>query len=187
MRSLLAMMAVSFALSASAGEIHGKVSSPKGGAGVLVYVVQASGAFKPKPATVNQQKMAFVPYVTPVLQGATVTFRNDDPVNHNVFSPDGEGFNLGTWSKGQTKTHTFQQTGIDALLCSLHPEMEGYVVVLQNPYYAMTKDDGSYVIKGVPDGAYTVRAFGKPIKKKKDRKKEFPVTVSGSTSLDLEF
>jgi hypothetical protein len=64
--------------------------------------------------------------------------------------------------------------------------MEGYVVALQNPYYAVTKPDGTFTIKNVPDGQYQVRAIGKTIKKK-DRKKDFPVTVAGATTLALEF
>jgi hypothetical protein len=64
--------------------------------------------------------------------------------------------------------------------------MEAYVVVVQNPYYALTKADGTFSIKGVPDGDYQVHALGKSIKKK-DRKKDFPVTVSGATTLNLEF
>jgi len=60
------------------------------------------------------------------------------------------------------------------------------VVAVQNPYYATTSADGSYVIKNVPDGSYTVRAVGKGVKKK-DRKKDFPVTVAAKTTLDLAF
>lgn len=189
MNSFVVAALVSLSLPAVAGEIQGKVTSPKGGEGILVYVVKADGQFAPpkKPAQVDQKKMAFLPFVTPTLAGGTVVFKNDDQVNHNVFSPDGNGFNLGTWPHGQSKSRVFHTPGIYALLCSLHPEMEGYVVVAQNPYFAMTKPDGSYEIRNVPDGSYTVRAFGKPIKKKKFRTQDFPVTVSGKTQLDLGF
>lgn len=183
--ALLATLATTPAL---AGEITGKVAVSKGGGGILVYVVKAEGSF-PAPDKVtllDQKHMEFIPFVVPLLAGGTLEFKNSDKVAHNVFSPDGAGYNLGTFPPGETRKQVFKDVGIYTQLCSLHPEMEGYVVVLQNPYFAMTKADGTFAIKGVPDGDYQVRAIGKSIKKK-DRKKDFPVTVSGSTSLNLEF
>jgi plastocyanin len=185
------MAAISLALlstPALAGEITGKVTAGKGGGGILVYVVKADGQFSPsdKPAVVDQKHMEFMPFVLPVLVGTTVTFKNSDKVAHNVFTPDGAGYNLGTFPPGESRTQIFKEAGIYTQLCSLHPEMEGYVVALQNPYYAVTKADGTYVIKDVPDGQYQVRAIGKTIKKK-DRKKDFPVTVAGATTLALDF
>jgi plastocyanin len=151
-------------------------------------VVKAEGNFPAaaKPAAMDQKKMEFSPYVLPVLAGTTVEFKNSDQVNHNVFSPDAEGYNLGTWSPGQSKPHTFTAPGIYTQLCSLHPEMIAYIVVVQNPYYALTKADGTFEIKNVPDGAYQLRVIGKPIKKK-DQKKDFPVTVAGTTEITLGF
>jgi plastocyanin len=173
---------------AMGGEISGKVTSAKGGGGVLVYVVSAPGNFEApgKPVIVDQKHLEFIPYVVAVLVGGTVEFKNSDNVAHNVFTPDMGGYNLGTFPPGQTQSHVFKEAGIYVQLCSMHPEMEAYVVAVQNPYYAMTAADGSYVIKGVPDGTYSVRAVGKAVKKK-DRKKDFPVTVAGTTTLDLAF
>ncbi len=189
MRSFVALSALMLAGSALSGEIKGKVTPVKGSAGgIVVYVVKADGQFNPpkKPAAMDQKHMAFVPYVLPVLAGTTVLFQNHDTVAHNVFSPDGAGYNLGTFPPGQSRKQEFKDTGIYTQLCSLHPEMEGYIVVLQNPYFATTKADGSFDIKGVPNGDYQLRAIGKAIKKK-DRKRDFPVTVSGSTHADMDF
>jgi plastocyanin len=184
----LAAVLLTLSMPALAGEINGKVTVAKGGGGILVYVVKAEGQFPaPDKATVLDQKhMEFTPYVLPILAGGSLTFKNSDKVAHNIFSPDGAGYNLGTFPPGETRAQTFKDVGIYTQLCSLHPEMEAYVVVVQNPYYALTKPDGTFSIKGVPDGDYQVRALGKSIKKK-DRKKDFPVTVSGATTLNLEF
>jgi plastocyanin len=188
MRFIATALFAALALPAAAGEIHGKVEVAKNPGGILVYVVKADGTFPApaKPAAMDQTKMEFSPYVLPVLAGGTVEFKNSDQVNHNVFSPDAEGYNLGTWSPGQSKPHTFATPGVYTQLCSLHPEMIAYIVVAQNPYYALTKADGTFVIKGVPDGSYQVRVIGKPIRKK-DQKKDFPVTVAGATELSLSF
>lgn len=191
MRSLLfAALVPLFAAAtpALAGEITGRVTSPKGGGGAVVYVVHAAGQFAPptKPAEMDQRKMSFVPYILPILVGTTVEFKNDDQVNHNVFTPDGEGYNLGTWGPGQSKAHLFDKAGVYTQLCSLHPEMEAYIVVAQNPYFAVAKEDGTFTIAGVPDGTYQLRAVGKGIKKK-ERSKDFPVTVAGKTETTLAY
>jgi plastocyanin len=188
MRMLIATVLALFSTAAAAGEISGKVTTPKGGVGLLVYVVNAPGTFAPpaKPVVVDQKHLEFIPYVVAVPVGGTVEFKNSDNVAHNVFTPDMGGYNLGTFPPGQSQSHVFKEAGIYVQLCSMHPEMEAYVVAVQNPYYAVTSADGSYVIKGVPDGTYAVRAIGKAMKKK-DRTKDFPVTVAGKTTLDLAF
>ncbi len=187
MRTLAAVAALALAMPAVAGEISGTVKTGKGAGGTVVYVVKADGHFAPpaKPAAMDQKHMSFIPFVLPVLAGTTVEFKNSDKVAHNVFSPDGAGYNLGTFGTGQSRKQVFNDPGLYAQLCSLHPEMEGYILVLQNPYFTTTSDDGSYTIKNVPDGDYQVRVMGKGVKKK-DRKKDFPVTVSGKTNLDVE-
>ncbi len=188
MKTLVAASIAMLSTQALGGEITGKVTAAKGAGGILVYVVKADGQFTPpeKPAVMDQKHMEFIPYVLPVLAGGSVLFKNSDTVAHNVFTSDGPGYNLGTFPPTESRTQVFKDVGVYTQLCSLHPEMEAYVVVVQNPYYAITKADGTYAIKNVPDGAYQVRALGKAVKKK-DRKKDFPVTVSGATTLDMEF
>jgi copper binding plastocyanin/azurin family protein len=108
---------------------------------------------------VNQKDLVFVPHIVPVLAGTTVDFLNSDTVRHNVFSPDGEKFNLGTWPKGETRPHTFAKPGVYTLLCNVHPEMEAFVVVLENPFFAFSGKDGSFRIEHVPAGKFTLQAF----------------------------
>jgi plastocyanin len=129
-------------------------------ADAVVYVEQAPGAFQPpaKPVDMDQRKMQFIPHVLPVVLGTTVNFLNSDPTAHNVFSPDHEKYNLGTWPQGQRKAHLFDKCPkppcVYTQLCRVHPEMEGFVVVLQNPYFAVTDRDGHYTIADVPAGKY---------------------------------
>lgn len=165
------------------GTITGTVKIKGTAQPAVVYVEAAPGNF-PAPAAharVDQQKMAFIPYILPVVVGTTVDFLNHDSVNHNVFSPDGESYNLGTWAKGDTRSYTFKKAGIYTQLCSIHPEMEGFVVVLQNSYFATTDKAGNFKIADVPNGHYVLKVFSKKLKKP-DKDKKFPVDVAGGAA-----
>lgn len=179
----------SMAVSQNKGHIEGTVSFARGNANLVVYVDHASGTFHPpaKHVVMNQIKMAFVPHVLPIVVGTTVDFLNSDPIAHNVFSPDNEGYNLGTWKKGQKHSYTFKKTGVYTQLCSLHPEMEGFVIVLQNPYFAVTDKDGHFNIANVPSGHYVLKVWGEKLHSK-DKKKTFSVDLHGAsvnTSINL--
>ena len=174
------------------GTIKGKISvrgvrSPEN---VLIYIEKAPGEFPPpkEPAAMDQKKLVFTPTVLPIVKGTTVRFLNSDPILHNVFWPAGKGYskrNLGTWGKGAAKTFKFDVEGAVVLLCNVHPEMEAHVVVLQNPFFAVVGKDGTYEIKGVPPGDYTVKTwYTKP---KKLRSKTAKVSVSADKATTLDF
>ncbi|MFQ5843863.1 MAG: carboxypeptidase regulatory-like domain-containing protein [Planctomycetota bacterium] len=134
--------------------------------GVLVYLEKVKGEFPPpkEHALMDQKNMRFVPHILPILVGTTVDFLNSDSVAHNVFSPDGEKYNLGTWPQGKTRSYTFKRTGVYSQLCHVHAEMEAFIVVLQNPHFARAGEDGKYEIKDVPPGTYTLVAWNERMK-----------------------
>ena len=158
-----------------ANEIKGKVSVQgiKSAENIAVYVdaIPDKKFDAPKdPMVVDQRKMAFVPHVVAVQQGTTVEFLNSDAVGHNVYWPSISGnkklaHNLGTWPKGEKKPFQFNDLGVASLLCNVHPEMSGYVVVTPTPYFAVTDKDGNFEIKNIPAGKYTLKTWsedGKP-------------------------
>jgi plastocyanin len=170
------------------GDIHGKVVAKglRDSADAVVYVAQIAGKTFTPPAAhgkIDQRNLQFVPHVLPVLTGTTVDFLNSDAVLHNVFSPDAcaDHFNLGTWAQGQTKSFTFKKDCFIALLCKIHPEMEGFVAVLPTPYFAVTGADGSYAIKDVPDGDYTVKVWHPRLKAAQKK-----VDVKGASEANFE-
>lgn len=156
-------------------------------AGVVVFVEQAAGAFTPaKAAEMDQRKMQFIPHVLPVVAGTTVKYLNSDPTPHNVFSPDYEKFNLGTWPQGQTKDHVYAKCAkapcVYMQLCRVHPEMQGFVVVLQNPFFAVTNKEGRFEIENVPPGKYTVAVWHEKLKAAPK-----PVTVEAGKPATVDF
>jgi len=174
--TLAALVAALLCASVSwAGDIKGKVSVQglRSAENIAVYVDAVSGKNFDAPSqhlTIDQKKMTFVPHVAVVLKGTTVDFLNSDPVGHNVYWPSVSGnkklaHNMGTWPKGQSKAFQFNDLGVASLLCNVHPEMSGYVVVVATPYFAVTDKDGGFEIKNVPDGHYTLKTWsedGKP-------------------------
>jgi plastocyanin len=185
------LLGLSLASSGQAADIKGKVTAQgmRSPENIVVYVDAIAGkTFNPpaKHVVEDQKHMTFVPHVLVVLKGTTVDFLNSDPVGHNVYWPNISGnkklhFNLGTWAQGQTKSFTFNDLGVAPLLCNVHPEMSGYIVVVPTPYFAVTNKEGEFVIKDVPAGGYTLETWseeGKPTSQS--------VNVSGdSTSVDI--
>lgn len=171
-------------------EIKGKVSVQgiKSAASIAVYVdALADKKFDaPKDhVTIDQNKMTFVPHLAVVQQGTTVDFLNSDPVGHNVYWPSISGnkkltHNLGTWPKGEKKPFQFNDPGVASLLCNVHPEMSGYVVIVPTPYFAVADKDGNFEIKNIPAGKYTLKTWsedGKPTTQ--------AVDVSGTANVEL--
>lgn len=157
----------------AASDITGNVTTrgARGKGGVVVYIQKVEQEFPPpeKPAVMNQKNLAFHPHILPITVGSTVKFKNSDDVLHNVFTPDAcaQKINLGTWPKGESRTYTFNEEGcISVMLCNVHPEMEAWILVLQNPYYMEVSADGTYTIKDVPAGTYKVVAWHERLKSK---------------------
>lgn len=175
-----------FSIAASAGTISGKVSGMNGPS--VVYIEAIPGkTFLPPTAKqqIDQRRILFRPHILVVQQGTTVDFMNSDPVAHNVYwtAINGNkklGHSLGTWPQGQTRSFKFDDVGVVPLLCVVHPEMAGYIVVAPTPYFALSDKDGNYKIENVPNGSYTVTAWHEGAKNQSK-----PVTVSGDSKADF--
>jgi plastocyanin len=183
---ILAVLMAGLCTAAWAGDVEGKVSGMKGHS--IVYVDTIAGKTFPAPKehpVMDQKGLVFVPHIMVVQQGTTVEFLNSDNVQHNVFwtavaGDKKAGKNLGTWPKGDKRPFTFDKAGAVQLLCNVHPEMEGYIIVSPTPYFAETDDSGNYKIKDVPDGSYTVIAWHEGAKNQSKS-----VTVAGGGKADF--
>jgi plastocyanin len=182
----LVLLPIAVCMAAHAGDISGKVTAGKGVS--VVYVEAVPGKTFPapaKPLQMDQRSLLFQPHLLVAPVGVTVEFLNSDKVAHNIFWPaiSGNkklGYNLGTWPTGEKRPFKFQTPGIVPLLCNVHPEMSGYVIVTPTPFYAETDASGSFKIADVPDGSYTVTAWHEGFKTQSK-----PVTAAGSATVDF--
>ncbi len=169
-----------------AASIAGKVT---GGKGItVVYIDAIPGKTFPAPEkhfVMDQKAVLFQPHVLVLPVGATVDFQNSDNVAHNVFWPSIAGnkkdsHNLGTWPKGQVRNFKFDKAGAVPLLCNVHPEMSGFLIVTPTPYFAETDAAGNFTIADVPAGTYTLITWHEGMKSQSK-----PVTVGGDVTVDF--
>jgi plastocyanin len=130
----------------------------------VVYLKEVPGKHPAKTAMMDQKGMKFVPHVLAISEGDSVRFDNHDTVDHNVYSPDNEGYNLGMFPGGKSGTYAFKKGGVYSQLCSVHPEMLAFVFVGQNPYSAVVDKTGNFTIKNVPPGTYQVAIWNSHLK-----------------------
>jgi len=173
-------------LAAYAANISGKITAGKGASAVWVEAI--AGKTFPAPAkreVMDQKQLLFVPHILVVQLGSTVEFLNSDKVAHNIFWAQISGnkklgHNMGTWPSGQKREFKFDTPGVVPLLCNVHPEMSGFIVVSPTPYFAETDADGNFKIADVPAGSYSVTAWHEGMKNQSK-----PVTVGGDVTVDF--
>ena len=144
-------------------DLHGM--SSVGGKAVpeaVVWLDAPPGAARsrPEPAVLDQRNITFTPRVLAVQVGTQVKFPNRDRVFHNVFSHhEGKVFDLGLYPVGAVKEVPFEKAGLSRIFCNIHPQMAAYVMAVDTPYFAVSDQAGQFVIRGVPAGTYTYRAW----------------------------
>jgi plastocyanin len=139
------------------------------------------------PREVHQQGCVYVPHVVSVSTGQTFKIENGDAISHNInFASENNGsFNEGQPQKGMVKEVKFAKPEMGARLkCDVHTWMNTFVYIFDNPFHAVSNEQGVYKIAGLPPGEYEV-VFTHPELGEKTQK----VTVSGGSSArtDVEF
>jgi plastocyanin len=129
---------------------------------VFVEGVSKNAPTKTVQAQIEQRDRRFAPDLVVIPAGSTVAFPNFDPIFHNVFSlSKAKSFDLGNYSKGQTRVVPFPSAGIVAVYCHLHPNMAASIVVTPNQWATRAASNGGFVLKDLPPGTYTVVAWHK--------------------------
>jgi plastocyanin len=155
----------------------------------VVYVDQpvAGAPFTPPtaPAVIEQKDATFVPHVLPILVGTTVSWPNMDEIYHNVFSmSQAKSFDLQLYNSDQpSKSVVFDHPGQVDVFCAIHTRMHCIVLILENPYFALTDGRNRFVIRNVPAGTYKLRAWHERVP---GQVKEVTVPADGEVRVDFE-
>jgi plastocyanin len=147
----------------------------------------ADGRWKPLTNTVviDQQGCMYKPHVVGVMVGQPVEFRNSDDTNHNIhpMPMKNQEWNESEPPKDRGKVKTFEKEEVMIpVKCNIHPWMRAFVGVVRHPFFAVTGDDGTFTIKGVPPGTYTIEAW-----QEKYGTQEQTVTVAAKESKAVDF
>jgi plastocyanin len=151
-----------------AGRVVGmvKVTEPDGkpvtGADVIVYMLGFNEPPTGQVATVAQKGRKFVPDLVAITANERVSFPNNDPFLHNVFSQSADRqFDLGSYKRGESKDKQFSKPGVIDVYCNIHPEMAATIIVVPNRRHTRVDPTGHFVLDGVPPGEWTVFAYGR--------------------------
>jgi hypothetical protein len=136
---------------------------------VFVWVRNAPSAAAPpaQAVTLDQQGCEYHPHVVGVQTGQQIKITNSDETLHNIHPRPtvNTEFNIGQPRKGMESVKSFDKQEIMIPVgCDVHPWMRSYISVVSHPFFAVTKDDGTYEIKGLPPGEYEVEAFHEKLK-----------------------
>ena len=135
----------------------------QGIANAVVKIVGAAGTPDPKKGSLDQVNCEFVPHVQALPVGSTLVITSSDPVLHNShgFLEDGStAFNIAVPIAGMEVSKKLDQAGVIKLRCDAgHTWMSAYIVVTDQPYYALTDSDGNFTIEGIPPGNYQIEVW----------------------------
>jgi plastocyanin len=133
---------------------------------VFVYVKDGLGNYVfdvPKePAKIDQKACRYIPHVFGVRVGQPIEITNSDPTLHNIhaMAKASREFNNAQPLQGMKTLHTFTAPEVMVLFkCDVHGWMSAYVGVLDHPFFAVTDASGTFSLKGVPAGTYTIEAW----------------------------
>jgi hypothetical protein len=156
---------------------------------VFVYVRRGApeGDYSPpeKPAVLDQKGCMYHPRVQGVLVGQKVLVGNGDPVTHNVrsFPTLNKPFNFGQPPDTDPRERVFDKPEREIeVQCDFHPWMHAYIFVMDHPFFAVSADDGSYAIPGLPPGEYTLAIWHEKLGRKQQT-----VTVDKSGQAKVDF
>ena len=152
-------------------------------------VVYLEGSF-PKPRSlpskeIAQKDLTFIPSLLPVHVGTRVEFPNYDDTYHSIFSySPAKRFDLGRYRPEDRPipSEVFDKPGLVTLRCDIHEHMRGLILVLDTPYFAMTDGNGSFRLKGLPAGHYTLKAW---VDSKTTHEK--PIELKSGQTLHVDF
>ena len=158
---------------------------------VFVYIKSGLGskAYAPPstPVVMDQKGCQYIPHVVGAMVGQPIQFTNSDGTMHNVHitpsNPANQAVDISEAPNGPSETRTLSAPELMVpVRCNNHPWMEAFINVVDNPFYAVSADKGTFTIKGVPPGTYTLVADQEQL-----GQKTATVTVQANKTTTVDF
>ena len=156
---------------------------------VYVYVKEGLGdrtfPVPSEPVVLDQKGCQYHPHVLALMAGQKLEIRNNDPTNHNIHPLPTQNRE---WNQSQPpgsaplEQEFARPEVMIPVKCNVHPWMKSYVGVQKHPFAAVTGEDGTFTIKGLPPGDYTIEAW-----QEKYGTTEMKVTVGPSETKTVDF
>jgi hypothetical protein len=140
-----------------------------------------------EPAKLDQNGCHYVPHVLGIQANQKFIVTNSDPTSHNV---NVQGKSNASWNNVQSpnappiEQKFVRPEVIIPIKCNQHPWMKSYIGVTGNPFYAVSAADGTFTIKGLPPGKYTLVAWHE---KFGEKTLEINLAAKGSATADFAF
>jgi hypothetical protein len=139
-------------------------------------------------ATLDQNGCHYKPHVLGVQTNQKISITNSDPTQHNIHPTpkNNQEWNQSQGSGAPPIEKSFAKSEVlIPVKCNQHPWMKAYIGVLKHPFFAVSKEDGTFSIPGVPPGKYTVAAWHE--KGSQEKTMEVTVPANGSATADFSF
>jgi plastocyanin len=164
------------------------VVARSGGLKNAVIIVEGVRDGKAMPAVkpvIDQTGCEYAPHVQVMSVNTDLSIVNSDPVLHNihVYQGNADLFNVAQPVKGQTNTRRIEKAGFIYAECDVHGWMRGHIAVVDDPYYAITDEQGQFRIDGLPPGTYTARIWHEYLG---ERTQQVSVTANTDTTLTAD-
>jgi plastocyanin len=166
------------ALPAAAADVVFKISDAAGRpvADAVVSLIPLDSVPPPLTPTagaeITQQKQQFIPLVTVVTAGSSVTFSNRESgrTEHQIYSvSEPNKFEVGLHKPGNTAAVKLAHPGVVAIGCNIHGGMNAYVVVAPTPWFAKSAADGAARVVSPPAGRYRAEVWHPHLDNPKDK------------------
>ena len=142
------------------------------------------------PVVLDQNGCHYRPHVLGIMTNQKISITNSDPTQHNIHPTPK---NNPEWNQTQPNgappiEKTFARAEVlIPVKCNQHPWMKAYIGVLKHPFFAVSAEDGSYTIKGVPPGTYTVVAWHEGGATGTEKPMTVTVAANGTAKADFSF
>lgn len=148
----------------------------------------APATLQPVVKTIDQKKLAFVPYIEVFRPGDKVVFRNSDRTRHHVysFSPI-KAFEMVLVPGEHSAPLELDEAGVVAVGCNIHDRMISYLYVSNAPWMASSDATGRVKFEGLPEGSYDVRVWHPRLRPSKPDLVRSQVVLGASATRTLNF